>query len=951
MKTHYRKIAKVEHRLVFNFNAKGMTGIVNDLQPIFIGDLLYYMHLAGVAVDMHGEDRPCLGCNQLLNAAWVYGASARFKKGSGWEPLAFAEAEALIREKAARAAGRGPGRVRMVTEVAGESLMALFGACLERWRSRELLVFEPFAYESLKAANRRIFGVDGLPSYRIEDADLLLGLGADFLETWLSPVEYARKFKEMHRYANGAKGCFCHVGPYQSLTAANADEWLPCWPGGEAHVALALVGAALSAGRGRELPPDLLASARAASGAYTPEKISESAGIDPQAFARLSGRLLAAGRPLVLGTGSGASGPNATQANTAANLLNLILDPSLERIDFGRRHRVELAASRARAQTFFGDLKKAGEVLLLNNVNPIFSLPAAGGVRAALGRDTLFVVSFSNFMDDTSALADLVVPVRMPLENWDEYAGKTGVVSLLQPAMGTLTQADSIGDLLLKAAFDSPRPAADYKAWLLESLQARGRAAGPQDWVNALRIGGFFDPAIEPAPPAVRLPATVEPLFGQVADPIHPDAQRLIVVASPSIRFFDGRGANRPWLAEIPDPLTQVAWQTPVLVHPRTLAEKGIDPGDWVTVATAEGRVSAPAYDTEGVVPGILLLPIGQGHAGYGRYAQGTGANPLQILFADTDPLCGGPLFAAGLAAIAPAGRGERLAHMDGSRVQHGRKIALSVALAEAGTPPPRVPGLGMWDFPLTLPIAEGYDPQRDIYPPHGHDGYRWAMVVDLDRCIGCGACAAACYAENNIGVVGVQRVIQGREMAWLQVQRYLDPEDARRVIFLPMMCQHCDNAPCEPVCPVYAPHHGREGLNNQIYNRCIGTRFCAQNCPYKVRRFNWFDWAWPDPLPLQLNPNVTVRSKGVMEKCSFCIQRIKDAHGIAKNENRRIRDGEIQPACLQTCPTGALVFGDIQDKKSRVRQMTQDPRAYQVMGYLNTKPAVIYLKKVVQEA
>jgi molybdopterin-containing oxidoreductase family iron-sulfur binding subunit len=220
-------------------------------------------------------------------------------------------------------------------------------------------------------------------------------------------------------------------------------------------------------------------------------------------------------------------------------------------------------------------------------------------------------------------------------------------------------------------------------------------------------------------------------------------------------------------------------------------------------------------------------------------------------------------------------------------------------------------------------------------------------MIVDLDKCIGCSACASACYAENNIGITGIDGIRDGREMAWLQVQRYHHHQDPNKIIFLPMMCQHCDNAPCESVCPVFAPHHSKEGINNQIYNRCIGTRFCAQNCPYKVRRFNWFDWRWPSPLNLQLNPEVTVRSKGVMEKCSFCIQRIKVAHGTAKNENRRIRDGEVVPACVQTCPTGALSFGNFMDKHSRVRQQATDARAYQVMGYLNTKPAVIYLKKV----
>jgi len=290
-------------------------------------------------------------------------------------------------------------------------------------------------------------------------------------------------------------------------------------------------------------------------------------------------------------------------------------------------------------------------------------------------------------------------------------------------------------------------------------------------------------------------------------------------------------------------------------------------------------------------------------------------------------------------------------ANTDGSRVQHHRKIALTVPLKalyehqEKGHP-----GLGMWDFPLTLPLPEGYDPQRDFYPPHDHDGYRWAMVIDLDRCIGCGACAVACYAENNIGVVGEKRILQGREMAWLRIERYLDEADPTRVIFLPMLCQHCDNAPCESVCPVYASHHSREGLNNQIYNRCIGTRFCSQMCPYKVRRFNWFDWEWPAPLNFQLNPDVTVRSKGVTEKCSFCIQRIKAAHGKAKDEGRMIQDGEVIPACAQTCPTDAFVFGNLMDKTSRIRKLMADPRAYQVMGYLNTKPAVIYLKKVIRD-
>jgi molybdopterin-containing oxidoreductase family iron-sulfur binding subunit len=344
-------------------------------------------------------------------------------------------------------------------------------------------------------------------------------------------------------------------------------------------------------------------------------------------------------------------------------------------------------------------------------------------------------------------------------------------------------------------------------------------------------------------------------------------------------------------------------------------------------------------------------MSIGQGHTSYGRTAQNAGANPFAVLSNGVDPACGGPCFTAFDARIEKTGRSVKLAHTDGSRIQHGRTFILTTTLADLRKgPPPGKTGLTMSDFPLTLPLPEGYSRERDFYPPHDHDRYRWAMVVDLDRCIGCGACAAACYAENNVGIVGEKRMVQGREMAWLEVVRYHDERRMERVMFMPMLCQHCDNAPCESVCPVYAPHHSSEGLNNQIYNRCIGTRFCSQNCPYKVRRFNWFDWEWPEPLNLQLNPDVTVRSKGVMEKCSFCIQRIKVARTVAKNENRLIRDGEVAPACVQTCPTEALVFGNLMDKESRVRKLVDDARAYQAMGYLNTKPAVIYLKKVLHE-
>jgi molybdopterin-containing oxidoreductase family iron-sulfur binding subunit len=868
----------------------------------------------------------------------------QLKENGAWRALSWGEGEALLQEKLRTAAKAGG--VRVVTEVVGESLSALLGESLERWSSPPPLVFEPFAYEALKTANRMAFGVDGLVSYRLDQADLLVSLGADFLETWLSPVEYARQFKAMHGLQAGRKGYFAHIAPCQSLTAANADLWLACRPGSEGAVALGLIRQALENGRGKHLPAPLRQTLAAECAPYSPEKVAQTADIPAEALERLAARLLAAEAPLVLGTATAGSGAADVGANLAANLLNRLLDPELARIDCAGRHRVETAAPRAAVLAFFKQLDPGSAgLLLLNNVNPVFALPGAG-IAERLAQPDIFVVSTGNFMDETSLLADLVLPVGMPLECWDEYGGKRGLISGLQPAMGSLTAAPGLGDVILRAAFEADPPAPDYRGYLKTRLAAQGIFDGERQWVAFLQRGGRFEPSASPA--GTALPTELPSGFGALPAP--PPGQ--VLVAAPSIRFFDGRGANRPWLCEIPDPLTKVAWQTPLLAHPETLASQGIRHADVVQLRSAHGSLEAPVYETVAVRPGVLAMAIGQGHSAYGRYAQGEGVDPLGLLPPETDALSGGPAFVAGDVLLAPTGKRMTLAHTDGSRIQHGRKIALTTPLQSAahddGHPPKA--GLTMWDFPLTLPLPEGYDPKRDAYPPHEHAGYRWSMVVDLDRCIGCGACSAACYAENSIGVVGAQRILEGREMAWLRVERYLDPEDERQVIFLPMMCQHCDNAPCEAVCPVYAPHHSKEGLNNQIYNRCIGTRFCSQNCPYKVRRFNWFTWQWPQPLNLQLNPDVTARSKGVMEKCSFCIQRIKEAHNAAKNEGRDIRDGEIQPACLQTCPTGALVFGNLMDPESRVRQMVMDRRAYQVMGYLNTKPAVIYLRKVVQE-
>jgi molybdopterin-containing oxidoreductase family iron-sulfur binding subunit len=702
--------------------------------------------------------------------------------------------------------------------------------------------------------------------------------------------------------------------------------------------------------RGRHLPQALQESLEKATRPYQQESVLRLSGIPLAHYEQLVVRLAEARRPLVLGAGSGQSDANGLATNIAANLLNLLLDPELRLIDAVSRHRVETAARRAEVLEMFKALAAGKtDVLILNNVNPVFSLPPESGAKAGLEAQGLFVVSLSSFLDETSQRADLILPVSLPLETWDDYTGWAPLVSTVQPAMGKITAAPHLGDLFLDVGFEAQRPAPDFKTYIAERLHAQGRIRDELEWLRTLQQGGIFPAAGQStgASPKTR----PERLPQALAQPYQPPPVGLAFAAVPSLRMFDGRGANRPWLCEIPDPLSRVAWQSPLLVHPDTARARGFQQADVLRVTAPAGSLEAPAYLTEVVRPDVIVMGIGQGHTAYGRYAEQAGANPFAILPAAVDSATGGPSFCLNDVKVESTGRSVRLAHTDGSRIQHGRTFILTATLADLRKGPSRPKtGLSMGDFPFTLPLPEGYNHQRDFYPAHDHDHYRWAMVVDLDRCIGCGACAAACYAENNVGIVGAEQITRGREMAWLSIERYHDQARMERVMFLPMLCQHCDNAPCESVCPVYAPHHNSEGLNTQLYNRCIGTRFCSQNCPYKVRRFNWFDWEWPGPLHLQLNPDVTVRSKGVMEKCSFCLQRIKEARTHAKNENRPIREGEVYPACVQTCPTGTLTFGNLMDKDSRVRRLCDDPRAYQAMGYLNTKPAVIYLKKVLHE-
>ena len=441
--------------------------------------------------------------------------------------------------------------------------------------------------------------------------------------------------------------------------------------------------------------------------------------------------------------------------------------------------------------------------------------------------------------------------------------------------------------------------------------------------------------------------------------------EQLTLVAYPSPALFDGRGANRPWLQELPDPVTTITWSSWLEINPQTAERLGIHEGEFIEVTSEHGTITLPAYPYPGIREDTVAVPIGQGHDAFGRYAENRGANVFELLAPEATDFGGASHYAA--VTLRNTGEWERLAKTEGTNRQWGRGIAQATTFAALAHPEEHHedehPAAHAAPVPEHIEelLHEVQEAQHGAWRRVGNyavdDLPRWAMSIDLSKCTGCSACITACYAENNIPTVGPELVRRGREMTWMRVERYFEDHEHGQVEarFLPMLCQHCTNAPCEPVCPVFAAYHTPDGLNGQVYNRCVGTRYCANNCSYKVRYFNWFDhqyeadeaYAWPDPLHWLLNPDVAVRTKGVMEKCTFCVQRIRDKQNQTKLSDGPISDGDVVTACQQTCPADAIVFGDINDPESRVRAMAEDGRGYHVLEGLNTQPAVTYLKKV----
>ncbi|HET6837399.1 MAG TPA: molybdopterin-dependent oxidoreductase [Gemmatimonadales bacterium] len=821
--------------------------------------------------------------------------------------------------------------------------------------------YEPFGSEPMRAANRQVFGVDQLATHDFAKARHIVSFGADFLESWPGSIEHQRGFAQSHGFNAGGVAKFVYLAPRRDLTGLNADEWHPVRPGSEAALALTMANLVLGERGGEAALRNGLAS-------YTPELAARETGLPAATIQRLAREFAAARPSLAVAGGVGNQNAGAVELCAAVNLLNYAAGNVGQTVQFGADPEV------GDGYGALDTLLKAVDggqvaVLLVHDANPAFTLPRSSRFAERMQK-VGFKVSTSMYLDETAALCDLLLPQHHALERWDDLRPRAGVYNLMQPVMEPVFNTLPAGEVLLRTAkkmggaLAARFTAATYQAHLQSRWQAlatqRREADFPAFWHAAVQRGGVFGDA-----PPTRVSLATGAAQAKYSRPTFEGNGEYVLTPYPHAMLYDGRGANKPWLLENADPVTKITWHSWVEVHPDTARALDVRNGEVLRITSPHGSVEAPVYVYPGVHPGVVAMPLGLGHTAYGEFARGRGVNPLDLVAAPAGPFLP---YTSTRVSLAKTGEYKELATIEGTPRQLGRGIAetISVDAARKGLTIEQAyleEGRGKHEINTEqeLEAIAGWSKEQAEATQHGDYAAanpRWGMAIDLAKCTGCQACVTACYAENNIPTVGEGEIHKGREMTWIRIERYW--EDTRQeghgadARFIPMLCQHCTNAPCEPVCPVYAAYHTSDGLNGQVYNRCVGTRYCANNCPYKVRYFNWYKYnemSWPDPLHLQLNPDVTVRARGVMEKCTFCIQRIRGAQNNARLEDRPVRDGEFTTACAQACPSDAIVFGNLADPASRVAQLQQNTRGYRVLEDLNTRSAITYLAKVVRAA
>ncbi|MEX2260815.1 MAG: TAT-variant-translocated molybdopterin oxidoreductase [Bryobacteraceae bacterium] len=803
-----------------------------------------------------------------------------------WANLQGALSQSLSTQQARQGAG-----LRILTEsftsptMTGqmEEILALFPAA--KW-----VQYEPAGFGMQREGSRAAFGEPVNTYYSLENANVILALDSDFLCLGPAGIRYARQFAN-RRVVRGPKAEMNRLYSVESsytITGAKADHRLP-------------VRASEVEGIARSLNEAL--DGQAPSGPH-------------------AGWIAALARDLQANRGASVVIPGTWQSaavHAIAHQINQKLgntgrtvfhtDP-IESGDSSEAGLRELTAEMEAGQV---------EVLAIAGVNPVYTAPADLNFAQRLNRVPLRI-HLSLYQDETSALCHWHIPQSHYLESWSDARAFDGTVTIMQPLIEPLFGGRSAHEFL--AAFTAQPQRSGY-----DIVRGYWQKRRPQNfemwWRRALHDGVVEGTALPAKAASPRAPASA-------ASPA-PAAEGMEVVFRPDPSVYDGRFANNGWLQELPKPIDKLTWGNAALIGAGTAQRLNLQNEDLVSLHYKGRTVTAPVWIQPGHANESVTVHLGYGRERAGRVGSGVGFNAYALRTSDA------PWMGTGLEIRKLPGKFP-LAITQQHHNLEGRHIVQSATLQEYRENP---------DF-----AHEGVHnppPELSLYPPFTYDSYAWGMAIDMTACTGCNACVVACHSENNIPVVGKQGVLMGREMHWLRIDTYHEGHlDNPHTHFQPMLCQHCEMAPCEVVCPVAATTHSAEGLNEMTYNRCVGTRYCSNNCPYKVRRFNFFNYAdYAEVQRLGMNPDVTIRTRGVMEKCTYCVQRINEARIEAKREDRRIRDGDIETACQTACPARAIVFGDINDPNSRVSQLKKNELNYGVLAELNTRPRTTYLAEL----
>src|SRR6266508_2416263 len=804
---------------------------------------------------------------------------------------------------------RGAG-LRILTETVSSPTLArqiqeLLAALPEaRWHQ-----WEPAGPDNARAGARAAFGVAANAIPRIADADVVLSLDSDFLACGPAHLVHARDFAARRRPRDDAGLQILLSRPTNRLrlyvvestmtaTGARADHRRPLKASDVEWFARA-VAAAIGLG-------GPFGSAEAA-GPFAADRLARAVAAD-------LGRHR--GRGLVL-----AGDHQAPAVHALAHSLNGVLGNAGRTVIYTEPVEARPENQLESLQALVTDMRE-GKVrtLLILGGNPVFNSPADLGFKPALGKVARRVhLSLEN--DETSEECQWHVAEAHFLEAWSDARAFDGTATVVQPLIAPLYGGKSAHEVLA-ALSDQPEQSG------YDLVRATWRARMPGDferaWRRALHDGVIPDTAFPPKS-MTTLPAT-----GGEATATATSGQSLEITFRPDPTIHDGRFANNGWLQELPKPITKVTWDNVAAVSPATAQRLGLRNEEVVELSFSGRRVRAPVWVVPGHPDDSLGVTLGYGRAKAGRLGSGAGFDAYAIRSAAA-------LWEGTGVEVRKTGEKYEIAVTQPHHSMEGRNFARTVPVEEIEHDPEAIRRMG-----------EKPPPELSLYPPHPSHGHAWGMAIDLGSCVGCNACVVACTAENNVPIVGKDQVVRGREMQWLRIDHYADGDAANpRHVFQPVACVHCETAPCELVCPTAATVHSAEGLNDMVYNRCVGTRYCANNCPYKVRRFNFYHYSTQFRAPsmrMLANPDVTVRWRGVMEKCTYCVQRINEGKIRAELENRSVRDGDIVTACQQACPAGAIVFGDLADPDSRVAKMRRSNLSYGLLAELGTRPRTEYL-------